>query len=115
MFPTFFRIFEALISTVVGYLGPLPQEWKGRFMFDEYGYREPGRAQNRIEPAWWFEDKHPEKSIDSRLSQDAPHLLIRQKGEFVRLLLDMVAYEPEKRLSAADVVQRLRSAVIMDE
>lgn len=110
MFPTFFPIFEVLIGTIVGYLGPLPQHWKGRFMFDEYGYREPGQAQNRTEPAWWFEDKHSEKSIDSRLSEEAPHLPLRQKGEYVRLLHDMVAYEPEKRVSAADVVQRLRSA-----
>ncbi|KAK1770396.1 kinase domain-containing protein [Phialemonium atrogriseum] len=115
MFSTFFRIFGILIGTVVGYLGPLPQQWKGRFMFEKYGYREPGRAQSRTEPAWWFEDKHSEKSIDSRLFQEAPHLSVRQKGEYVRLLHDMVAYEPEQRLSAADAVQRLRSAAFLDE
>lgn len=109
MFPTFFRIFEILTGTAVGYLGPLPQEWKGRFMYDEYGYREPGRVPNRTEPAWWYEEKLSEKSIDTRLAKEAPQLSIRQRGEYVRLLLDMVAYEPEQRLSASDVVQRLRS------
>lgn len=112
MFPTFFPIFEILVGTIVGYVGPLPQQWKARFVFDEYGYRKPGQAQNRTEPPWWFEDKHSEKSIDSRLSEDAPHLPLRQKEEYVRLLHDMLAYEPEKRLLAADVVQRLRSAAI---
>ncbi|OIW27961.1 kinase domain-containing protein [Coniochaeta ligniaria NRRL 30616] len=115
MFPTFFRIFGILVGTVVGYLGPLPQQWKGRFMFDEYGYQEPGKVPNETDPAWWFEDKHSDKSIDSRLSQKAPHLSARQRGEYVRLLHDMVAYEPEQRLSATDVVERLRSAAFLGE
>ena len=115
MFPTFFRIFEMLIGTIVSYLGPLPQEWKGRFMFDEYGYREEGRLRDTAEPAWWFGDKTSEKSIDSRLSEDASHLPIHQQNEHVRLLHDMVAYEPEKRLSAADVIERLRSLANLDE
>lgn len=111
LFPTFFRIFEILVGTAVSYLGPLPDKWKGRFEFEEYGYREEGVLQTLIEPMWWFEDKPPEKSIDSRLSQEGPHLSIGQREAIVRLLHEMVKYEPEKRLSAAKVVEFLEALV----
>ncbi|POR38086.1 Uncharacterized protein TPAR_01723 [Tolypocladium paradoxum] len=115
LFPTFFQIFEILIGTMVGYLGPIPQHWKGRFKFDEYGYCELGRVQLTTEPEWWFEDKDCEKTIDGRLAKEAAHLSTRQRQAYVHLLHDMVAYEPEKRLSALDVIRRLRSAAFLDE
>lgn len=115
LFPTVFQIFEILIGTIVSYLGPIPQRWKGKFNFDEYGYCEPGQVQDTTEPEWWFEDKCSEKTIDSRITQEAVHLSTHQREEYVRLLHDMVAYEPEKRLSAVEVIQRLRSASFLDE
>lgn len=115
LFPTFFEIFEFLVGTAVCYLGPLPEEWKGRFLFEEYGYREEGKPMNRSEVTWWFSDKFPDKSIDDRLTKEAPHLSNRQREDFVRLLRDMVVYEPEKRLSATDVVERLGESVFPDE
>ncbi|RYP83309.1 hypothetical protein DL769_001396 [Monosporascus sp. CRB-8-3] len=115
IFPTFFQIFEVLVSTIVSYLGPLPRHWKGCFNFDKYGYKELGKEQNTTEPTYWFEDKPPEKSIISRLSTEAPHLTTRQQEEYVCLLHDMLAYEPESRISAKDVVKRLNSPAFLDE
>ncbi|KAK2612397.1 hypothetical protein QQS21_001661 [Conoideocrella luteorostrata] len=115
LFPTVLRIFEILIGTIVSYLGPIPQHWKGKFNFDEYGYCEPEQVQETTEPEWWFENKHSEKTISSRVAQEAVHLSTCQREEYVRLLHDMVAYEPEKRLSAVEVIRRLRSASFLDE
>ena len=115
LFPTVFRIFEILIGTIVSYLGPIPQHWQGKFNFDEYGYCELGQVQDTTEPEWWFEDKHSEKTIGSQLAQEAAHLSTRQREEYVYLLHDMVAYEPAERLSAVDVIRRLRSASFLDE
>lgn len=115
LFPTFFRIFGIFIGTVVSYMGPLPQHWKGRFNFDEYGYYEEGRLKNSTEPDWWYEDKPPENSHDDRLCKEAPHLSILQRKEFVRLLHDMVAYEPEDRPSAPEVILRLKTVALLNE
>ncbi|KAI1372944.1 kinase domain-containing protein [Hypoxylon crocopeplum] len=109
IFPTFFEIFEVLLSNIVSYLGPLPQHWMGRFNFDKYGYREPDKEPNTTELTCWFEDKPPEKSILRRLSTEAPHLTTRQQEEYVRLLHNMLAYEPDNRLSAEDILKRLNS------
>ncbi|KAM4057490.1 kinase [Hirsutella rhossiliensis] len=114
LFPTGFRIFEILVSTIVSYLGPIPQHWKGRFNFNEYGYYEPGRGLNTTELECWFEDKRSQKTIESRLAQKAAYLSTRQRKEYVRLLLDMVAYEPEVRVSAVNVTRRLRSITLFD-
>ncbi|TGJ79818.1 hypothetical protein E0Z10_g8936 [Xylaria hypoxylon] len=114
LFPAFFPIFEILIGTIVRILGPLPSYWKGRFKFDIYGYEEEGREKNEEEPSWWFEDRTLQKSMNARLSEQAPHLSTAQRGEFAQLLLDMLAYEPEKRLLAVDAVQRLNSATFLN-
>jgi serine/threonine protein kinase len=115
LFPTFFRIFEILVGTIVGFQGPLPQEWKGRFKFDEYGHREAGKEPKTTDPAWWFEEKQSEKTIDSRFSQHAQHLPTNLIREYTRLLHDMVAYEPTQRISAADAAQRLKSMTYTDD
>ncbi|KAI5860718.1 kinase domain-containing protein [Durotheca rogersii] len=117
LFPVFFPIFGILMGTIVGMLGPLPPRWKGRFMFDEYGYRERGQLKNvdRKEPPWWFEDQALEESMNARLFKSAPHLSAPQREEFAQLLLEMLAYEPEKRLSAINAVQRLKSAAFLDD
>lgn len=116
LFPIFFPIFEFLIGTAVGILGPLPPHWKGRFKFDEYGYQEEGQVEeeNKQEPLWWFEDGPLKESMNARLVERAPHLSAAQRAEFAQLLLEMLAYEPEKRLLAVDVVQRLNSATFLD-
>jgi serine/threonine-protein kinase SRPK3 len=115
LFPTFFRIFGILIGTVVGYMGPLPQHWKGRFNFDKYGYYENGQLKNKTEPDWWYEDKPPKNSHDDRLSKEAPHLSTLQRKEFVRLLHEMVAYEPENRPLTSEVIQRLKFVTLLDK
>jgi serine/threonine-protein kinase SRPK3 len=98
MFTTFFRIFEILVGTTVGYLGHLPEQGKGRFKVDEYGCREQGKLPDKLVPPYRFDDKQPEKSTDSNLSQQAPHLSVLQRQKFVHMLRNMLAYEPEKRL-----------------
>ncbi len=112
LFFTFFPIFEILIGTIVSHVGPLPQHWKGRFNYDKYGYQEPEREPDTTEPPYWYDDKPPKNSINSRLSKDALHLTASQREEYVRLFHDMLAYEPEKRISAKDVVRRLNSPAL---
>ncbi|KAJ8128487.1 hypothetical protein O1611_g5148 [Lasiodiplodia mahajangana] len=111
LFPGVFPIFEIVVGTIIGRLGRLPSLWKGRFKFDVYGYEEEGREQIEKEPSWWFEDRNLEASMNSRLSEKATHLSPAQHGEFAQLLLDMLVYEPEKRLAATDVVWRLNSTI----
>lgn len=55
----------------------------------------------------WYEGKKIEKTIDSLLADGAPHLSHQQIKYSADLLYDMVEYEPERRLSAEDVFQRL--------
>lgn len=117
LFPTFFRIFEILVGTIIDNIGPIPQHWKGRFHFDEYGYVEPGQEVDTSapEPEWWFEEKSSEKTIGGRLARQAAHLSTQQRDDFVRLILDMVVYEPAARVSALDVIRRLRLIALLDE
>ncbi|EGX93717.1 protein kinase, putative [Cordyceps militaris CM01] len=115
LFPTGFRIYEILISTITSYLGPIPQHWRGKFDFNDYGYHEPGQEQDTTDIEAWFEDKSSEKTMESRLVQKATHLSTRQRKYLVQLLSEMVAYEPAERLSAVDVMRRLESASFLDE
>lgn len=115
LFPTGFRIFEILVATIVSSIGPIPQHWKGKFNFDEYGYYEPGKGLNTTEVESWFEDKNSQKTIESRLARRAAHLSSRQREEYARLLLDMVAFEPEARVTAVGVARRLNSIALLDE
>ncbi|KAF1963757.1 kinase-like protein [Byssothecium circinans] len=103
LFPVFFEIYEILIGTIVNCVGPLPQHWRGRFKFESFGYRERGREQNKTDPEWWFDDKAPKNSVDSQLTEHAPHLSTHQREHYVRLLCKMLDLEPNARLSAADV------------
>ncbi|KFA45857.1 hypothetical protein S40293_09356 [Stachybotrys chartarum IBT 40293] len=108
-----FDIFEVLIGTIVGYLGPLPEKWRGRFDLDTYGYQSHGakeaqRAHKKTEPAWWYQHGRSQKSICGCLAQEAPRLPILELEGYVQLLNSMMAYEPKGRLSAIDVVQQLR-------
>lgn len=115
IFPTFFRIFEMLIGTIVPVLGPIPQHWRRKYNFDKYGYVEPRRELDSTEPEYWFDDNNPEKSIDIKLAQHATHLSALQRNEVVDLLRGMFAYEPGERLSAVDVIRRLESPSILSE
>ncbi|KAI0112425.1 kinase domain-containing protein [Nemania sp. FL0031] len=114
LFPGAFPIFEIVIGTIIGRLGSLPSVWKGRFKFEVYGYEEEGQEKVEKEPSWWFGVRNLEISINARLSEKATHLSPAQQGEFAQLLLDMLVYEPEKRLEAAGVVQRLNSTTFLD-
>ncbi|KAI1178381.1 kinase domain-containing protein [Nemania sp. FL0916] len=107
LFPGMYPVFESIIGTIVDVVGPLPESWKGRFRFDMFG--EPGREGGDQEPGWWYEDKDSPQPmpLDQQLFAAAPHLNAAKRAEFIGLLLDMLAYEPEKRLDAAGVSQRL--------
>lgn len=115
LFPTGFRIFGILVGTIVGYLGPLPEQWKGKFMNETYGYRENGVLKHDTEPPWWYTDEFTDKSIADRLSTEAPHLSNLQREQFLRLIQEMVVYEPDERVSSVDVARRLRDLIFQDE
>ncbi|KAK4099723.1 hypothetical protein N658DRAFT_487512 [Parathielavia hyrcaniae] len=64
------------------------------------------------EPDWWWsEDSHRlDPSLEDRFKR-APYLSTAQRDELVRLLRDIVHWEPSRRISAAEVDQRLRAPV----
>ncbi|KAL1883292.1 hypothetical protein Daus18300_000350 [Diaporthe australafricana] len=116
LFPCFFPIFEILIGTAVPILGPLPEHWRGRFDHERYGYREDGKVDDADaeEPGWWWDEAIHNKSIRGQLERDLAPLFSHEELDFLAGLLgDMLAFEPEKRISAQDIVQRLHSASAM--
>lgn len=115
LFFELFQIFENLIDNVTHHLGPMPQSWRGKFDFAEYGYVDRENPQDTTEPEYWFEDKKSQDTINGKLEEKAPHLSAEQRNEFAALLLDMVAYEPDKRLSAAVVVRRLKESSLIEQ
>lgn len=113
LFPCFFPIFEVLVGTAVPILGPLPAHWRGRFDHDRYGYREDGDLQNaeKEDPEWWWDEAKHDKSVRGQMDRHlAPQFSPEQLDFLAGLLSDMLVFEPEKRISAAKVVQRLDSA-----
>ena len=111
LFQVFFPVFESLVGFAVSYLGPVPGDWKGKYVWDKYGRREPGKPMDTSDDPWWFDDGNPTKKLSDRLIGNAPFLSQPQREEFQRLILDMVAWEPSARLSAEEVVRRLDSPV----
>lgn len=106
--PTGFEIYEALIGTAVHRLGPLPQSWQGKFDHETYGYMENGEAKFEEKSVWyWYEDKKIKETIEDRLAVEAPDLSAHRRKDLADLLIEMAVYEPGKRLSAAEVTQRL--------
>jgi hypothetical protein len=112
LFQVFFHVYESLVAFSVSYLGPIPSHWVGKFVWDKYGHREPGKPMDTSDGPWWFDDENPSKALSDRLVKSAPGLSQRQREELERLILDMVAWEPSARLSAEEVVRRLDSPVL---
>lgn len=116
LFPCFFPIFEVLVGTAVPILGPLPAHWRGRFDHDRYGYREEGGLKNteKKDPEWWWDEAMNDKSVRGQMDRHlAPQFIPQQLDFLADLLSDMLKFEPEKRISAAEVVQRFNSASAM--
>lgn len=107
LFPADFGAFVSLLRNIVDCLGPLPQEWRGKFELIEYGYYEMGKLKTATEPEFWYEDRIGDRPLTSLLLDNAPLLSTHQFEEYLQLLRDMLAYDPEKRLSAVEVIQRL--------
>lgn len=116
LFPCFFPIFEVLVGTAVPILGPLPAHWRGRFDHDRYGYREDGELQNaeKEDPEWWWDEAKHDKSVRRQMERHlAPQFSPEQLDFLADLLSDMLVFEPEKRISAAEAVQRFNSTSAM--
>ncbi|KAK7703392.1 hypothetical protein SLS64_009061 [Diaporthe eres] len=116
LFPCFFPIFEVLVGTAMPILGPLPVHWRGRFDHDRYGYREDGELQNaeKEDPEWWWDEAKHDKSVRGQMERNlSPQFSPEQLDFLADLLGDMLLFEPEKRISAAEVVRRLNSASAM--
>jgi serine/threonine protein kinase len=112
LFQVGFPVFVGLVGFAVSYLGPIPNHWKGKFVWDTYGRRDPGQPMDTSDDPWWF-DETPTKSLLRRLEMRAPGLSESQRVELERLVIDMVAWEPGARVSAAEVVRRLDSPVFL--
>ncbi|KAK3291622.1 uncharacterized protein B0H64DRAFT_409610 [Chaetomium fimeti] len=55
---------------------------------------------------WWFNEEPHANALPARLSKSALGLSETQRVELERLIMDMVAWEPDARISAAEVVRR---------
>jgi serine/threonine protein kinase len=115
-FPCFFPIFEFLVGTAVPILGPLPDHWRARFDYERYGYRENGELKNvdKEDVGWWWDEAMHTKSLRGQMERDlGPRFSPEQLDFLAGLLGDMLVFEPEKRISASEVAQRLHSASTM--
>lgn len=115
-FPCFFPIFEVLVGTAMPILGPLPAHWRGHFDHDRFGYREGGALKNaeKEEPEWWWDEASKNKSVRGQMERDlSPQFSLEQLDFLADLLSDMLVFEPGKRISAGEVVQRFNSASSM--
>ncbi|CAK7265216.1 hypothetical protein SEPCBS57363_001468 [Sporothrix epigloea] len=118
VFAVAFGTFDEMVRKVVDCLGPLPQGWRGRFDFNKYGDYIKGELAYTTDDDYWYEDKPCDMPLDYILSENARHISPHLLKEFVPLLRDMLVYEPEKRLSAVDVIRRLdegRQAEVADQ
>lgn len=116
LFPCFFPIFEVLVGTAMPILGPPPVHWRGRSDHDRYGYREDGELQNaeKEDPEWWWDEAKHDKSVRGQMERNlSPPFSPEQLDFLADLLGDMLLFEPEKGISAAEVVRRLNSASAM--
>lgn len=115
LFPMYFPIFEMLIGLIVHYVGLLPSSWKGRFDAEKYGDRQGGMLQSTPEGAWYWFKANPEDergSLGEEVAKAASRveLSTEQQGFIVSLIQEMMAREPEGRLSAIDTSRRMESA-----
>ena len=115
MFQVGFQIFTHLVAFVVQHHGPVPAHWKGKFDWSKYGLVLPGQPVGpspETEPDWWWsDDKPPTRSLEDRFAERASYLDAAQREELARLLRDMVAWEPSRRISAAEADRRLKAPV----
>lgn len=107
LFKIFFPIYEMLIGTAMPILGPLPPKWRECFDNERYGYREGGHLKSNLTPDWWFGKELHTKTIRGQLESFAPHLAAGQREAVAQIVEEMLEFEPAKRLSSAEVEQRL--------
>lgn len=113
MFQTGFQIFTLLVAFIVQHYGPVPSQWRGKFVWSKYGFAEPGEpVVAHPEPDWWYDDKQPTKSVDEHVAKRASYLSAAQRDELMRLLRDMVTWEPSRRITAAEAHRRLQSPAL---
>ncbi|CAN8098144.1 unnamed protein product [Discula destructiva] len=117
LFPLlFFPTFEMLVRHIVDRVGLLPCRWKGHFDADSYGYREDGQILSSPdgEPFWFEaaegheEARHTVRGLFAE-AQSESELTDEQQEFLASPIQDMLAREPEERLSAHDALLRLES------
>ncbi|KAK4125520.1 kinase-like protein [Parathielavia appendiculata] len=113
MFQVGFQILTHLVAFIVRHHGPVPAHWKGKFEWSKYGLAQPGQPVDPSpEPDWWWsEDRRPTPSLEDRFAKRASYLSAAQRDELARLLRDMVAWEPSRRISAGEADRRLKAPV----
>ncbi|KAK3298003.1 kinase-like domain-containing protein [Chaetomium fimeti] len=113
MFQPGFQVFTLLVAFIVQHYSPVPSHWRGNFVWSKYGVAEPGQLPVvHPEPDWWYDDKQPTKSVEQHVARQAPCLSAAQRDELMRVLRDMVTWEPNRRISAAEAHRRLQSPVL---
>jgi serine/threonine protein kinase len=86
----------SVISKMVGTLGPLPREWKGRYI----GI---GASAN-----WWYDQRrrpYPEESLESIIKKGRPDVGEVELKHIVSIMEKVFCYRPDKRLSATQLLR----------
>lgn len=113
MFQTGFQVFTLLVHFVVQQYGPVPNGWRGKYVWSKYGFAEPGQEPVAMpEPDWWYDDEQPTNPVEEYITKRASYISAAQQDELIRLFRDMVTWEPSRRISAAEAHQRLESPVL---
>lgn len=79
-------------------LGPLPVSWKGRYHFSD--------NDQDGNDAWYDQSRepHPEQSLESKLARRKPLPGDEESKLFLSIVKRGFSYNPEQRLSAADLL-----------
>lgn len=98
-------LFGGKITSIVRCLGPLPKEWKGL-------YTHPGGHDS-----WYDQCKTPDPkcSLESRIAHFRPDADLTERKHVHSILSRMFTYEPEKRLTATQLLQDPSFRAIMDK
>ncbi|KAH6621139.1 hypothetical protein B0J18DRAFT_431668 [Chaetomium sp. MPI-SDFR-AT-0129] len=113
MFQSGLQIYTLLVRFIVQHYGPVPSNWRGKYVWSKYGLAEPGQEPvAHPEPDWWYNGELSAVCFEEFFAEGASYLSAVQRDELTRLLRDMVTWEPSRRISAAEAHQRLQSPVL---
>lgn len=99
--PMYFQTFEILIGTLRFTLGPLPSNWKNKYL-DIYASE---ALRGKGAPEIWFDENRTLRwPFVPLIHEKASHLSPDEKEQLLHLLRAMLPFEPSQRISARDAL-----------